>query len=117
MLYDEAIKQLDFSFNKLDEGSKQLDQVNNAVIKAQDIITELMVTLDFDKGGDIAKNLFNLYMFFNQQLLNANINKDKEQIKRIRDMLADLRETWEQVFKKANKDNPSTGMGGVNIAG
>ena len=117
MLYDEAIKQINYAVELLQQQTKQLDKVNNAVIKAQDCITELIVSLNFDKGGDIAKNFFNLYMFFNQQLLNANIKKDTEPMIRVRDMLSDLRETWEQVIQKAGKDSNSSGMGGVNIAG
>lgn len=116
MLYDEAIKQINYAVELLEKQSKQLDKVNNAVIKAQDCITELIVSLNFEKGGDIAKNLFNLYMFFNQQLLNANLKKDPDPMKKVRDMMADLRETWEQVIQKVGKDSNS-GMGGVNIAG
>ncbi len=47
MLYDEALKQIDFAVEKLNQKSKQLDKVNIALLKAQDIITELMASLDF----------------------------------------------------------------------
>jgi flagellar protein FliS len=58
MLYDEALRQIDEAVGLLDTGTKQLDRVNNSVVKAQDIITELMVSLDMEQGGDIARNLF-----------------------------------------------------------
>ncbi len=117
MLYDGAIKQIDIAHDLLEKKSKHYDKINNSIIKAQDIVTELMVSLDFEKGGEIAKNLFSLYMFFNQQLVQANISKDAELLKKIRDMLAELRETWVEVFNKIGKENTSGGMGGVNIAG
>ena len=64
MLYEEAIRQIDLAKGALEEDTKQLDRVNNAIGKAQDIITELMVSLDFEKGGEVAEKLFNLYMYF-----------------------------------------------------
>ncbi len=117
MLYDGAIKQIDIAIDLIDKGPKHYDKTNNAIIKAQDIVTELMVSLDFEKGGDIAKNLFSLYMFFNQQMVNANISKDKELLERIRKLISDLRETWGEVINKGKKDNSANGNGGVNIAG
>jgi len=115
MLYDEALKQMDFAIEQLDEGVKNLDKVNGAILKTQDVFTELMVGLDFEKGGDIAKNLLNLYMFFNQQLVNANLEKKSEPIKEIRRMTNDLRDAWNQISAKAPESAKSGS--GVNIAG
>ncbi|MFP4365049.1 MAG: flagellar export chaperone FliS [Spirochaetia bacterium] len=117
MLYDEAIKQIKSAEGMIEEKSKKMDAVNNAIIRAQDMITELMVSLDFDKGGEIAKNLFSLYMFFNQQLMQANMKKDPEEMKKVRTMLSELRETWQQVIKKTGNQGGSTSGSGVNIAG
>lgn len=116
MLYDEGLKQIDLAIEKLEKKSKELDAINNAIVKAQDIITELMASLDFEKGGDISKNLFNLYMFFNQQLLDANLRKDVEPIKAVRKLFSDLRGAWVEIVKKGiSSDLPSAG--GINIAG
>ncbi|MEW5815737.1 MAG: flagellar export chaperone FliS [Spirochaetota bacterium] len=117
MLYDEAIKQVGIAYEGLASRSKHLDRVNSAVLKAQDIITELMVSLDFERGGEIAKNLFSLYMFFNQQLMSANMKKDKEPIKKIRDMLVELRNAWNEIINKPGSSGSSQVIGGVNIAG
>jgi len=62
MLYDEAIRQIKIATDLIKEKSRALDKVHNALVKAQDIVTELMVGLDFEKGQDIAKNLFNIYI-------------------------------------------------------
>jgi flagellar protein FliS len=66
MLYDEAIKQLDRAVELLalnDTGKKnpgRIEQTGKAVMKTEEIITELMVSLDFDQGGEISQNLFSL---------------------------------------------------------
>jgi len=116
MLYDEAVKQIDLAVQALDESTRQLDRVHNAVVKAQDIVTELMVSLDFDKGGDVARNLFNLYMYFSHQLNEGNFAKDPEPLRRVRSFMAELRQAWEQVVRTAGH-NGNTSSGGVDIAG
>ncbi len=116
MLYEEAIRQMEVAVKGLGSGNTKLDSISNSIIKAQDVITELMVSLDFEKGGDIANNLYSLYIFFNRQLMQANVQKDAEMIVPILDMMKDLKEAWGQVFKKAGTG--SSGVpGGVNIAG
>lgn len=116
MLYDEAIKQMDVAVGLLVSDQKQVDKIHNAISKAQDIITELMASLDFDKGGDISKNLYNLYMFFNRQLVQANINKEVEPLKDVRKFMSDLREAWVAIEGTVVNQNPNTNSG-VNIAG
>ncbi len=116
MLYDEAIKQLDHAGQELKKSESKLDTVHNCIVKTQDIITELMASLDFEKGGDIAQNLYNLYMFFNQQLMEANIQKKPENLKEIRNLMSELREAWSSIEGKAAAPEKSAAMG-VNIAG
>jgi flagellar protein FliS len=64
MLYDEAVKQLDRGLDLLNKnivGRKdpaKIEQIGKTLRKTQEIITELMVSLDFEQGGEIAKNLF-----------------------------------------------------------
>ena len=115
MLYDEAIKQLDSAITLLETDTKELDRVNNAILKAQDIITELMVSLDFDKGGDIAPKLFGLYRFFNDQLMEANVQKDAAPLRSVRHFLNELRDAWVQILGKVPVQTGTTT--GINIAG
>ena len=116
MLYDEALKQMDIAAETLEAESKSYDTVNSAIIRAQDVITELMVSLDFDKGGDIAKNLFSLYMFFNQQLIDSNVKKDPKPIREVRKMVAEIREAWMEIMKNPNASQDQA-EGGINVAG
>lgn len=115
MLYDEAIRQLDKAVELLKEGNKRYDQVNNAVIRAQDMVTELMVSLDFDKGGDIAQGLFSLYMFFNQHMMEANLKKNAQMLSTVRGHLNELRGAWNQIVNKPGSGRQSSG--GINVAG
>ena len=116
MLYDEAIRQLNLAVEAIEQNSPKLDNINNAIIRAQEMITELMVSLDFEKGGEIAQTLFSLYMFFNRQLMEANLKKESEPVRQISGMLQELRGSWIQVVQK-EKGGMDSVQGGVNIAG
>lgn len=94
MLYDGAIKFLKFSKVSIDE--KDLGKANNYIVRAQDIVTELMVTLNMDI--EISKNLFAIYDYMKYRLIQANIKKDKEMIDEVLNMLSELRDTWVQVI-------------------
>ena len=116
LLYDEAIKHLDKAIAILESETRQFDKANNAIIKAQDIITELSASLDFEKGKEIASNLFSIYVYFNHQLMSANLDKDSTPLKPVRNMMYELRSAWKQI---ENTKDVQSGKGnvGVDIAG
>ena len=115
MLYDEAIRQLDTAIRLLKDNTREYDKVNTAILRAQDMVTELMVSLDFEKGGDIAQGLYGLYMFFNQHMMQANMKKDVEMLGTVRTQLNELRGAWDQIINKAQNGGQSSG--GINVAG
>lgn len=97
LLYEGAIRFLNHA--KLSLEDKRYDVVNNNLIKAQDILTELMLSLNMGVG-EIAKNLYSLYDFMYRKLIEANIKKDSGLITEIRDMLQELKGAWEQGIKR-----------------
>lgn len=96
MLYDGAIRFLEEG-KQFMENFRTYDKANGKILRAQDILTELMVSLDLDQGGEIAQNLLNLYSFMKKQLLEANVKKDPSMIAPVIKMLRDLKETWEKL--------------------
>ncbi len=120
MLYEEAVKQCDRAIEFLDTDLKKkpanIEKINQALGKVHDIITELMASLDFEAGGDIARDLFSLYVFFNRELTEANIVKDMTRVKSVRGMLAELSSAWAIAATKAQGSGDER-RSGVNIAG
>ncbi|MCQ2983159.1 MAG: flagellar export chaperone FliS [Treponemataceae bacterium] len=98
MLYEEAVRQLELAESLFTDGEKLapagIEKLNKCIVKTQEIITELEVSLDMDKGGEIAQNLLSLYTFFNQELMQANISHDKTKLGSVRKMLSDLLGAW-----------------------
>jgi flagellar protein FliS len=123
MLYDEAVRQLDLGLEllKLNTGEKKdpgrIEPVNKAILKTQEIITELIVSLDFEQGGDISKNLFALYTWFNQELLEGNIAQDPHKVQNVRNMMDELRGAWNEVISRTQADGLARPSEGINIAG
>ncbi len=111
MLYDEAIKQMDIAVELLDEKTLQLDRVHNAVVKAQDCITELTAGLDFEQGGQLADSLYNLYRYFHRELTEANISKDPDRIRQVRRLMSELRGAWSEIASNQSSSGGS-GYGG-----
>jgi flagellar protein FliS len=115
MLYEEAIRQIDLALDGIAAQDRRLDRINNAILKAQSIVTELMVSLDMENGGEIAQNLFRLYMFFNDRLMEGNVKKDAAPLKEVKNLMADLRDAWKQIENTVVAGRSASG--GVNIAG
>jgi flagellar secretion chaperone FliS len=114
MLYDGALRSITRAAEALERGVRGYDAANAAIIRAQDIVAELMASLDMERGGDIARNLFGLYTFVNRQLMDANLGKDRKPLETARGILAELREAWNAI---ADTKTPSERRQGINIAG
>jgi len=98
MLYDGAIRfigQAEIAFEE-----KNIEQISNLLLRIQAIFTELLTALDKDKGGEIAVNLERLYVFFLEQLSEANVKKEVKYLLEIKPLIIDLRNTWEQAMQK-----------------
>ena len=102
MLYDGAIKNASFAVEHMKSG--QIEKVHDCLIKTKNIVTELMATLNMDRGGDIAKNLQSLYSYMFSQLIEANMNKKTEPVVVVIDLLKELRAAWTQINSKKKND-------------
>ena len=117
MLYDGAIKRINLALDLFAEGHRRYDAINNHVIGAQDILSELTASLDFEKGGVLARNLFSLYSFMNRRLLEGNLKKDPAPLREVRKLLGELREAWDEISTRKGLEENPTPATGVNIAG
>ena len=79
MLYEGAIRFIQTAETNM-ASFKTYDKANANILRAQDILTELMVSLNIEQGGEIAQNLFNLYAYAKTQLLEANVQKKADTI-------------------------------------
>ncbi len=95
MLYDAAIRHAEIGRIAMEGG--RIQEQNDHLLKAQRIISELTCSLDMEKGGVVAKNLFGLYTYCLNQLTSANIEDKPEMVKEVVRILENLRDAWRQI--------------------
>ncbi len=65
--------------------------------KARDIFIELMATLNFEAGGELAHQLRDLYAFIIYQISEGSLKKNEAQLAALLPIMRTLREGWEAV--------------------
>lgn len=101
MLYDGAIRVVGSARRHM--MARQLDAAHNDLVRAQDIIRELMLSLNFEAGAEIAQNLYLLYDFMVAELVRANVTKDVAILEPVLKMLSELRGAWAEISLKGGE--------------
>jgi len=94
LLYDGLLRFLEQAKSELADGRAK--EAHFALIKAQNVLSELMASLDLDQGGQIAQNLLAVYEFMFMRLVDANFRKSAEPIDGVVDLVRTLRVAWER---------------------
>jgi flagellar protein FliS len=104
--YDIGIKACRMAEAALDvkDANKNLGVANREILRAQEVIRELMVTLNTERGGEMAQSLMRIYDYMYQLLVDANIKKEAENVRTVRGMMEELKETWEGALVQLLKD-------------
>lgn len=90
MLYDGAIRFVRQAGRAIEDG-RPADKAK-AIGKAMAIVTEFSNTLNFEVGGAIADDLFNLYDFVIRELSAVNARGDIKRLQGVEQVLLNLRE-------------------------
>lgn len=105
MLYNAGIKFLHLAKKAIEE--KNVEERNTNIQKVQNIIKELMSTLNMDVP--VSTNLLALYDYMNTRLIEANINNNVEILNETEELLMDLRNTWKLAMEEAKKASATRG--------
>ena len=103
MMYEGAIKFLKQA--KVGLEANDISKFCRFLSKAQAIIAELMNTLDFDKGGTIAKDLDRLYDFMLFYLTEANLHRDPKRITKVIGLIDTIYSAYKEIIEGEKKDN------------
>jgi len=97
MLYDGCIKFLKHAKAGLE--SKDIPKFARFLSKAQAIISELMLTLDFERGGEIARDLDRIYDFALFYLTEANLEKNPAKIQRVIELIDTIAGAYREIIE------------------
>ncbi|MED4019122.1 flagellar export chaperone FliS [Sutcliffiella cohnii] len=95
MLYNGAIKNVKLAKQAIQDSN--ISAKHTHLIKAQDIVRELMVTLNMDI--EISKSLMAMYDYINRRLVEANTTNSTDILVEAEGYLVELRDTWKEVIK------------------
>jgi flagellar protein FliS len=99
MLYNGLVKFIMRGIDSIEK--KNIQEANTNIIKAQNIVSEFMNTLDMNY--EISGSLNSIYDYMLSRLIDANVAKDKDILEEVLGFAKVLRDTWEQAMKISKK--------------
>lgn len=105
MLYNGCLKFINLAKHGIQ--SKDIQAKNLNIQKAQNIVQELMVTLNMDL--EVSQNMMSLYDFMNRRLIDANIKNDLEALEEVEGLVTEFRDTWKQAIQLNRQKQHSQG--------
>lgn len=100
MLYNGCIKFIKQAIKDMNE--KNYEAKNTNVQKAQNIIQELMLSLD--KNVEISKQMLPLYDYIQYQLKEGNIKNEVALLEEALQFVTEFRDTWKEVILKTRQN-------------
>jgi len=95
LLYDAMLRSLERAQAGLEQ--RDLETAHAPLLRAQDIVLELMASLDVDAAGEagaIARQIAPLYEYMYRRLLDASLKKDVAAVKEVRRLVQPVRDAW-----------------------
>ena len=100
MLFDGALRFLDKALVgfDLDDPLDSNLAINNNILKAQEILRELNMSLNMEKGGEFATTMRRLYNYYDLQLSQSNLRKDPSGVDLVIRLLSVIRGAWAEML-------------------
>jgi len=94
-MFDGALKRIAQAKGAIER--KDIPEKGNNIGHAVAIIGSLEGCLDHEKGGELSKNLSDLYEYMNLRLAEANINNDLEKLNEVTKLILEIKGAWVQI--------------------
>ncbi|MGB4346795.1 MAG: flagellar export chaperone FliS [Burkholderiaceae bacterium] len=95
MLFDGLIESLSTAQGHIQNGA--IMEKSKSLARAGRIVVGLQGALDFEKGGDIARNLNELYSYVTRRLFHVNAYNDLSVLSEIHNLMDEIRQAWQVV--------------------
>lgn len=106
-LYGQVIASLRLAGRRIEESD--VEQRTRMLTRAREILGELLCTLDFDGGGEIAANLARLYMWMMDETVAVDRSRDLKRLERLTHLVSELHGAWEQAATMV-AEGPQAGL-------
>ncbi|TWT04482.1 flagellar export chaperone FliS [Planococcus sp. CPCC 101016] len=100
MLYNGSLKFIKMAKRAM--ADKHFEEKNTNIIKAQNIVQELRITLDLKI--EMSAALAQMYEYMYSRLLDANMKNDLEALEEVETLMKDMRNTWKEAMALAKNN-------------
>jgi flagellar protein FliS len=102
MLFDRALRALDTALTGFEftDPRERNETIHNNLRRAVDIIRFLNQSLDLEQGGELAVTLRRLYRYFEDLLVNSNLQKRREGVDEVIAHMRPIRDSWAEMLAK-----------------
>ncbi len=98
-LYNGAIKFIKQAKSSIEE--RDFSKAHEFNIRVQDIVGELIITLD--RNVPISNQLLLMYEYMMRRLVDANLKKEVAALDEVESLLVDFRDTWKEAITLARQ--------------
>jgi flagellar secretion chaperone FliS len=102
-VYDALIMFSRQAVERLYNDPGDIETIHNLLLRSQRACVELISSLNFEIGGELATNLNLVYAYWHRQLVRANMEQDPTRIEKILPDVLDYRKTWAEAIKEWRK--------------
>lgn len=95
MLYDGLAESLATARGHIE--NQNIQEKSNALARASRIVVGLQGALDFERGGELATNLNELYAYMTRRILHVNATNDLEVLSEVVSLVRDISEAWQSL--------------------
>lgn len=95
MLFSALLDSMSDADGHLQRGAHELKCTS--IARAMKIVQGLRITLDHERGGELARNLDALYDYVSRRLMQASLRNDVDSLREVRGLMADISSAWEML--------------------
>lgn len=106
LLYNGCLKFIKLAKKAIEDN--QVEQRNENLLKAQNIVQELMVTLNMDV--EVSHNLMQMYDYLHRRLVEANLKNDTQILEEVESFVMEFRDMWKEVIQSTRKQYAESGQ-------
>lgn len=92
MLFDGLMESLKSAEGQIRRGA--IEEKSKSLGRASKIVLGLQGALDFNAGGEIARNLDELYGYVTRRLLHVNLHNDLEALAEVTSLISEIQDAW-----------------------
>lgn len=95
MLFDGLLESLHVTKGHIQNGV--IDEKSKSISRASRIVVGLQGSLDFQRGGELAQNLNDLYAYVLRRLIHVNVHNDLEALEEVHTLMKDVSDAWQNL--------------------